>query len=287
MTNAIFLDRDGVINRAIPDGYVLSRMLTGICNQAGRIILSSTVADIVQKDILDVRTITSDADRLAEEYIVESLQMELGCSILTEERGFIPAGGVVAIVDPLDGSMNYTHGTLGLYGVSIGLIESGRLVAGAIHLPAFGETVVAERGRGALWIREGTTTQLRMGCRVDLSDARVCIGRGSASPGVLAQPPLSTLVERCGEVVNFASCSVGLLCVATGRVDALVLPRQAQWDFAAGYCILNEIGKMKVYQEWKPVAEQRLTQNSMDADAHFDVVTARTLHLFDQIEEIL
>ena len=54
------------------------------------------------------------------------------------------------MVDPLDGTVNYVHG-LGLYCVSVALVESGETTCGVIYIPESDELFVAEKGRGA-WL---------------------------------------------------------------------------------------------------------------------------------------
>ena len=56
------------------------------------------------------------------------------------------------IIDPLDGSLNYSHG-YPCYCVSIGMEHNGELVVGVIYNPNLDELFVAEKGKGA-WMEE-------------------------------------------------------------------------------------------------------------------------------------
>ena len=49
------------------------------------------------------------------------------------------------IIDPLDGTTNYTH-SLPIFCVSIGVAQNGAVVAGAIYNPSTDEMFTAEKG---------------------------------------------------------------------------------------------------------------------------------------------
>jgi myo-inositol-1(or 4)-monophosphatase len=242
------------------------------------------------KDASDVRTAVSRADLDAEAHIAQSLLVEMGYNVLSEESGLrsVPGAQHTAIIDPLDGSMNHLKDTLGLYAVSIGLVRRGEAVAGAIYLPEFGFSVLAQAGHGAFLV----TGQERVekierspGGAASIENARLCIARGSAHPSVLARPPLSILMSTCAEAVNFASCCVGLACVALGKIDALVIPQQHLWDFAAGHCIVREIGGQ--FETWTGLWESKSDApfSHLTESACFDIVVSSNERLFDQIVE--
>jgi myo-inositol-1(or 4)-monophosphatase len=253
-----------------------------------------------EKDPLDPRTVVSKADFSSEEAIMAVLNRQLDCRFLSEEAGdlSIRSGAEYRIVmDPLDGSRNYVDGVLGLFGLSIGVERGNELVAGAVHLPWFGELLLAEKNEGVFLIRTGIKGQSEIAHvdaiwpalrQVQLHDARIVIGRGSADASVLGRPPLSSLAASCGESLNYASCSVGLACVALERIDGLVLPRQKYWDFAAGYRIVQEsAGYVQVWQDdWsQPVDETALTRAT--GSDYFDIVATRSQSLLEQITSVL
>jgi fructose-1,6-bisphosphatase/inositol monophosphatase family enzyme len=253
------------------------------------------------KDRADTRTISTRTERKAESLIIATLRAHLECDVLCEERGFVPSrrkAGCRAIVDPLDGSRNYVDGTFGLFGVSIAVERGVQLEAGAIALPYYGLVLLAEANKGAYLFRRkkrSMTMELRRLGFVrpgtggkSLRQARVCIGRGAAPASVMRRRPLSEVVGRCGEAVNFGSCTVGLAGVILGKIDGLILPKQSYWDFAAGRCILSELGmSFGVWNEgWrKRVAARELTRAS--AEDKYNIAAARTGKLFREMTRIL
>jgi myo-inositol-1(or 4)-monophosphatase len=191
-------------------------------------------------------------------------------------------------LDPIDGSLNYLQGTLGLYATSLALLEQGHRVAATIHMHQRYEALLMERDKGIFWAHDGeleSLTEPPNRVAPDIGAARICIARGTEHPRVLTQPPLSRIVSRCNEMVNFASCSVGLACVALGRIDALVIPGQHLWDFAAGACIIQEMGGH--FATWENAWLNRVAVPQAlrlaSPDARFDVVATMNDSLFGQI----
>jgi len=77
----------------------------------------------------------TEADRGAETLIAETLTRDIPDSTVVGEElspGSTPAGDVVWIVDPLDGTTNFLHG-YPQYAVSIGCLVRGELRLGVVH----------------------------------------------------------------------------------------------------------------------------------------------------------
>jgi myo-inositol-1(or 4)-monophosphatase len=178
------------------------------------------------------------ADRASERLIVERLLTAFPASaILGEEEGARAGSSDERwIVDPLDGTTNYTHG-YPFYCVSIAYERGGEVLAGAIHAPALGETFAASRGGGAT--RNGSPISVSQTSAV--GDALVCTGFMPAK------------YERNGE--NFArlsriaqavrrdgSAALDLAYVANGTFEAFWEFDLKAWDVAAGGLMVREAG---------------------------------------------
>ena len=70
-----------------------------------------------------------------------------GDPVIGEEDGGTPAD-LVWVVDPIDGTVNYIHGSP-RWCVSIALVEGGDIVSGVINAPDEGRLFSACRGQGA------------------------------------------------------------------------------------------------------------------------------------------
>src|SRR5512138_2426065 len=125
------------------------------------------------------RTPVTQADRDSEAAILAVVREAFpDHGFLGEETG-AHAGSAETrwIVDPLDGTKGFTRGR-GFWGALVALEHGGRIVAGAMALPALGETYWAARGLGA-WLRTGeaaAATPLRVSAIGDWADATLSFG---------------------------------------------------------------------------------------------------------------
>ncbi|MCE9557801.1 MAG: inositol monophosphatase family protein [Armatimonadetes bacterium] len=91
---------------------------------------------------------------LADREIETMLRRELvnlvpGTEVWGEEEGHShPGENGLWLVDPVDGTSNYSFGSP-LWGVSVGLYQAGKIVVGAVCLPDLRETLSAHLGGGA------------------------------------------------------------------------------------------------------------------------------------------
>ena len=93
----------------------------------------------------------TEVDKACEALIIKGIKAKFPeHAILGEETGAhgLPDADFLWIIDPLDGTVNYSHG-LPMFAVSIGIYEKGKPLIGVVHAPALRETFVAERGKGA------------------------------------------------------------------------------------------------------------------------------------------
>ncbi len=102
------------------------------------------------RELKDDGSIVTNGDRAVETWLRERLtSLVPDTTVWGEEFGFEDAGlGGRWLVDPIDGTSNYSYGSP-LWGVSIGLEIGGRLKLGAVSLPDLGELYVGEDGGGA------------------------------------------------------------------------------------------------------------------------------------------
>ena len=94
--------------------------------------------------------VVTEVDLLCEKEIIGRIQKVFpDDAILAEESGETLGDlNKKWIIDPLDGSLNYSHG-YPCYCVSIGVEHDNELVVGVIYNPNLDELFVAEKGQGA------------------------------------------------------------------------------------------------------------------------------------------
>jgi len=178
------------------------------------------------------------ADRDSERLIRKMLDGVVpGAGFLAEENEEV--AGVAEtqwIIDPLDGTKKFVR-ALPFFGPCVALEREGTIVLGVMHLPAMGETLWAERGRGAF--RNGDPIRVSAQARperayVVYSSEVEFYRRGWAQS--LQQLILGTY-HHPGflDLYSYAS-------LACGRVDAVIDVGDSPWDIAAAQVIVEEAG---------------------------------------------
>ncbi len=164
--------------------------------------------------------------------------------------GSHPGAGPVWVVDPLDGTTNYLH-RHPQYAASVGILEAGRAVAGAVMAGATGERWWALRGSGAY--KDGHrihTSAVRA-----LPDALVGTGypfkRLDLLPAYLEQfgrvLPATMGIRRGG------SAALDLCALAQGTLDGFWELILSPWDITAGVAILEEAGGVACRVDGSPL----------------------------------
>ena len=95
---------------------------------------------------------TTRADKMAEEYIVDVLKSEgVRAVIIGEEGGVYGSGDIVALIDPLDGSVNYLScipwASVSIAFTRLGASSFREVIAGAIAPIFYGDTISFAGGR--------------------------------------------------------------------------------------------------------------------------------------------
>ncbi|NED97563.1 inositol monophosphatase [Phytoactinopolyspora alkaliphila] len=184
--------------------------------------------------------VVTESDTAAEQLIRDRLLgARPGDAVFGEEGGHSSGeSGVVWVVDPIDGTVNYLYG-IPQYAVSIAVQIDGVVQGGVVHNPESGETWTAVRGSGAFL--DGSpiyTTQCS-----ELSLALVGTGFGyDASRRVRQGAILAELISVVRDIRRAGAAALDLCAVATGRLDAYYERGLKPWDLAAGALIASEAG---------------------------------------------
>ena len=160
-------------------------------------------------------------------------------AVLAEESGLSPGTSDVRwIIDPLDGTVNFTHG-LRHYAVSVAAesVPSGEIVAAAVIQPA-----------RARWLTLGlygvTGGPGRVGVtRTPAERALVAFAVPNDRAGRRdAYRTLAGIAPHVQDLRNFGSTVCDLAAVATGEVDGFITFDPARWDVAAGIALVHAAG---------------------------------------------
>ena len=189
------------------------------------------------------RTPVTDADTATEDALRAVIDSERpGDAVLGEERGGdLPDSGRGWVLDPIDGTKNYSRG-VPAWATLIGLTVHGRAVVGVASAPALGRRWWGAHGLGA-WTSEngGPPRRITVSGVADLADAYLSTTdfRTFSENGDL--PRWLALADACWETRAFGDFWQYCL-VAEGVIDVAVDRAASVWDLAALVPILDEAG---------------------------------------------
>ncbi|MEL6850264.1 MAG: inositol monophosphatase family protein [Bacteroidota bacterium] len=143
------------------------------------------------------------------------------------------------IIDPIDGTANFTHG-IPYFSMVIALEKAGEVVMGYVYQPYYDHLFHAIKGQGAYL--DGK--EIRSSANESLDKGLVATGfpyanfawREAYLELVLEMKVAAHGIRRLG------SAALDLAYVATGRLDAFFEFDLKPWDVAAGSLIITEAG---------------------------------------------
>jgi len=215
------------------------------------------------------RDLVTETDLAAEHVILNLIQDRFPeHAILSEETsGGEIDEGYTWVIDPLDGTSNYTH-RVPIFSVSVALLQRGRPLVGVVYDPMRGHLFAGERGSGATLndqpLQVSTIPQLPEGL-IGFDWARDEEKRKQVLSRLQRVAPLSHTVRALG------SAALGLTYVAAGWLDGYFHLALHPWDAAAAVLLITEAGGCCTSFDGKP----------------FDVSTARCVATNGRIHEAL
>ena len=208
----------------------------------------------------DVDVVTA-ADRETEALIRALIAAERPHDGFYGEESDAAAGssGLVWVVDPIDGTVNYLYGNP-TWAVSIAVGEldpdaaaddeptaTWRALAGAVYAPSVRELYTASAGGGA-WLERldrepGAPERLQVNADPSLAHALIGTGFSYIAERRAAQGAvLGGLLPRVRDIRRGGSAALDLCAVASGRLDGYYERHINPWDHAAGALIAREAG---------------------------------------------
>ena len=146
--------------------------------------------------------------------------------------------GVVWIIDPIDGTMNFIHQQRN-FAISLGVYENGIGKIGIIYDVAHGELYHAIAGKGAFM----NDTELPPLNKVTVKESIIALNATWVMENHrIDHNLLIPLVKEARGTRSYGTAALEMVFVATGRVDAYISMRLSPWDVAAGSVIIEELG---------------------------------------------
>jgi 3'(2'), 5'-bisphosphate nucleotidase len=215
--------------------------LADICEAAAALILPLWRTGLAVDRKSDESPVT-EADRQGEALILKALAQRFPDIPVISEEDASEFGTPDAIgprfflVDPLDGTKAFVRGDPH-FTVNIGLVESGRPVAGAVSAPPSGET----------WYTTAAGTMKRLK-GVDARPVRARPWPQGAAIALISHTMKPETADKLAAEYGFdlrepMDSSIKLCRIAEGSAD--IYPRHGptmEWDTAAGHAVLEAAG---------------------------------------------
>jgi myo-inositol-1(or 4)-monophosphatase len=206
---------------------------------AGRVLVAHRTAERTVERKSSHWNLVSDADRAAEECLIERLaRLAPDDAVLSEESGFHPGRSERTwVLDPLDGTTNFVAG-LDDFGVIIGVTERGRPVGGGMYLPVHDLLYLAEAGGGVT--RNGSPVHASATDRLE----DTFLDHSLAYLPSIVEAQRRTL-DLLLPAVRAIRCNHSLRYIANvvdGTYDAFVYHSLSLWDILGPAVLLAEAG---------------------------------------------
>jgi len=197
----------------------------------------------LERKIGQETNLVTEIDKQSEALIIRAIKAKYPDHAILGEEGGASAGSAEYrwIIDPLDGTTNFTHG-LPLFSVTIGVEYQGEIIAGVVYDPNADEMFSAEKGKGAFLNGEPI--------HVTKTDKLIESLLVTGFPYNVKENP-SNVIQYFGEFLPVAqgvrrlgSAAIDLAYVACGRFDGYWEFFLHPWDKAAGILLVKEAGGM-------------------------------------------
>lgn len=187
-----------------------------------------------------VVNVVTTADKQVQHFLeVQLPKLIFGSRVFGEENTAAAQNAeYLWIVDPIDGTMNFTR-HLGESAISVGLFHNGQPLIGVVYNPFRKELFSSKKGEGA-WLN-GRRIQVS---QVSFAEGLFCTAWSLYNKALA--PQCKAIMEEtyaaCNDFRRFGSCALELCYLAAGRCDLYFEIRVFPWDWAAGGLILMEAG---------------------------------------------
>lgn len=208
--------------------------------KAGKILIDN-IGKIGQVELKAKNSLLTEVDLMCEREIVGIIRHEYPEHDLVAEEGSEYSSGsdIKWVIDPLDGTMNYTHG-YPFYSVSIAVEQNDSIIAGVVYDPVMDEMFTAEKGKGAYM----NGKDIKVSESDKLGDSLLATGFLHEDERLVERnlKHFSDFIMVARGVRRDGSAALDLAYVACGRYDGFWELGLHPWDMAAGAFIAREAG---------------------------------------------
>ncbi len=195
------------------------------------------------------RDVYSKVDLMSENEIFLTVRKKFrNDSLYGEESGQInKKGNYKWIIDPLDGTVNYTHG-IPIYSISIAIFYKNKCVAGIIYNPNSDEMFYGSINNGSYC----NGIKLKVSNETKLKNSLVVAALPSKTKDKKKIYNIFAILnENSRGVLRIGSAAIAYTYLAAGKIEAIWGFDNKIWDVAAGILILSEAGGKTTTHDYK------------------------------------
>jgi myo-inositol-1(or 4)-monophosphatase len=210
--------------------------------EAGEMIRKSFDSTLSIQYKSNPNDLVTNMDKEVEQFLIGKIQENYPDHRILGEEGYgdevTSLDGVVWIIDPIDGTMNFVHQQRN-FAISVGVYGDGVGYIGLIYDVVHKELYHAFKDEGAFM------NDLPL---PKLDEVKIEQAVMSVSPVWVTENKrfdhnlITPIVKKVRGTRSYGSAAIECAYVAAGRLDAYMTMRLAPWDFAAGLVLLEEVG---------------------------------------------
>lgn len=211
------------------------------------------------EESLDIQTksnpndLVTNMDKDIERFFIQKIKQSYPNHLILAEEGFgdklQTLDGVVWIIDPIDGTMNFIYQQRN-FAISIGIYENGIGRLGYIYDVVHDELYFAEKGKGAFL----NGKPLKKLTPVKLEEAIIALNATWLVSNKRMDPkPFISLAKTVRGTRSYGTAALELAYVASGRLDGYITLRLSPWDFAGGKILVEETGGIVTNLKGEPL----------------------------------
>lgn len=220
----------------------MDKFAKSMVKEAGHKIRQSFFNTIEIDTKSNINDLVTNIDKEIELFMIKKIQQQYPNHRILGEEGFgdqiDSLQGVVWIVDPIDGTLNFVHQQRN-FAISVGVYVDGVGLLGYIYDVVRDELFSAEKGNGAYVNDE------RLPMISNCSVQKAVIGmnaRWLATNRFNLQTSLFHMVADCRSTRSYGSAALEIAYVAAGKLNGYVSFNLSPWDIAGGAIIAQEVG---------------------------------------------
>ncbi len=230
----------------------IDRYAKSLIKEAGHKIRVSFFNQIHIDSKADANDLVTNIDREIEQFFIKRIQTDFPTHKIIAEEGFADkvetVDGVVWILDPIDGTMNFIHQQQN-FAISLGIYIDGVGMLGYIYDVVRDDFYHAKKDEGAYYNDE----RLPKLEETTVNNAVVGVNARWVAPNrYIDHEKMIGLVLECRGTRSYGSAAIEIAYVASGRLDAYISMRLSPWDVAGGMVIANEVGAIATNLNGEP-----------------------------------